>query len=79
MMLGHSFGLNLRTCKARTGTQFWRQRERMQDTRYGTAEADMVGWRGVRPTHRLAGEEQELGTSEPCRRVSMPQTQHTRR
>ena len=47
MMLGHSFGLNLRTCKARTGTQFWRQRERMQDTRYGTAEADMVGWRGV--------------------------------
>ena len=47
----------------------------MQDVRYGTAEADVVGWRGARPTRMLAGE--ELGTSEPRRRVSMPPTQHT--
>ena len=48
-------------------TQFWRQRARMQcarwhtvlaptrariqDARYGTAEANMFGWRGARPTH----------------------------
>ena len=76
MTSGHSFGANARACEARTGTQFWRQRERMQDARYGTAEADVVGWRGARATHMLAGE--DLGTSEPRRRVSMPPTRHTR-
>ena len=77
MMSGHICGGNARACKARTGTQFWRQRERMQDARYGTEEADVVVWRGARPTHMLAGE--ELAISEPRRRVSMPLTQHTLR
>ena len=71
----HSFGANARVCKARAGTQFWRQRERMQDARYGTAEADGVGWRADRATHMLAGK--ELGISEPRRHVSMPPTRHT--
>ena len=44
----------------------WRQRKRMQDTHYDTAEADVVGWRRARATHMLAGE--ELGTSKPRRR-----------
>ena len=77
MASGHSFGANARACEARTGTQFWRQRERMQDARYGTVEADVVGLRGAQPTHMLAGE--ELGTSKPRQRVSMPPTRHTRR
>ena len=80
MTSGHSFGANTRACEVRTGTgtQFWcRQRERMQDARYGTPEVDVVGWRGARPTHMLAGE--DLGTSEPRRHVSMPLTRHTRR
>ena len=77
MTSGHSFGANARACEARTGTQFCRQRKRMQDARYCTAEADVVGWRGARLTHMLAGE--ELGTSEPRQRVSMPPTRHTRR
>ena len=59
----HSFGANARACEARTGTQFWRQHERMQDARYGTEEADVVGWRGARLTHMFAGK--ELGISEP--------------
>ena len=63
MTSGHSFGANARTCEERTGTQFWRQRERMQDARYGTAAPDMVGWRGALPTHMLAGD--ELAISKP--------------
>ena len=77
MSAGHSFGANACEYEARTGTQFWRQHERMQDARYSTAEADVIGWRGARPTHMLAGE--ELGISEPRRRVSMPPTRHTQR
>ena len=73
----HSFGANARVCKVRAGTQFWRQRKRMQDARYGTAEADVVGLRGARPTHMLAGE--ELAFSESRRHVSMPPTRRTRR
>ena len=63
MMSQHSFGANARVCKARSGTQFWRQRERMQDARYGTEEADVVGWRGDQPTHMFAV--LEFGISEP--------------